>query len=88
MKYYLGIILPYAIVLIKTDVGTERDVLKKLMNVEGVVEAYEVYGMYDIVAKIFADSYEKLRETVMKDIRSIKEIQETTTMIVVESVKK
>ncbi len=80
--------MPYAIVLIKTDVGTERDVLKKLMNVEGVVEAYEVYGMYDIVAKIFADSYEKLRETVMKDIRSIKEIQETTTMIVVESVKK
>lgn len=80
--------MPYAIVLIKTDVGTERDVLKKLMNVEGVVEAYEVYGMYDIVAKIFADSYEKLRETVMRDIRSIKEIQETTTMIVVESVKK
>ncbi len=80
--------MPYAIVLIKTDVGTERDVLKKLMNVEGVVEAYEVYGMYDIVAKIFADSYEKLRETVMKDIRSIKEIQETTTMIVVETVKK
>ena len=80
--------MPYAIVLIKTDVGTERDVLKKLMNVEGVVEAYEVYGMYDIVVKIFADSYEKLRETVMKDIRSIKEIQETTTMIVVESVKK
>ncbi len=80
--------MPYAIVLIKTDVGTERDVLKKLMNVEGVVEAYEVYGMYDIVAKIFADSYEKLREMVMRDIRSIKEIQETTTMIVVESVKK
>jgi len=84
----LGIILPYAIVLIKTDVGTERDVLKKLMNIEGVVEAYEVYGMYDIVAKIYADTYEKLREAVMKDIRSIKEIQETTTMIVVETVKK
>jgi DNA-binding Lrp family transcriptional regulator len=80
--------VPYAIVLIKTDVGAEKDVLKKLMNVKGLVEAYEVYGMYDIVAKIFADSYDKLRETVMKDIRSIKEIQETTTMIVVESAKK
>lgn len=40
-------------------------------------EAHLVYGVYDIIAKIEAESMEKLNETVAAKIRRIPEIRST-----------
>jgi len=77
--------VPEAIVLINTDIGAEEEVLSQLMNIEGVKEAYMVYGVYDIVAKIAVDSTEKLKEIVSSKIRKIPKVRSTLTMLIVES---
>ncbi|MEM2020804.1 MAG: Lrp/AsnC ligand binding domain-containing protein [Zestosphaera sp.] len=76
--------MPVAIVLINTEIGSETDVLNALANIDGVKEVYEVYGMYDIVAKIEATTHEGLRDLIINRIRKIPQVRGTTTMIVVE----
>ncbi len=73
-----------AIVLINTDIGTEEEVLQTLSEIEGVTEAYIVYGVYDIVAKVKAETTEALKEIISSKIRKIPKVRSTLTMIIVE----
>ena len=75
---------PIAFVLINTDIGSENEVLKTLKKVPGVKEAYSVYGVYDIAAKIQADTMDKLKEMVTWHIRRLDKVRSTLTMIVTE----
>lgn len=77
--------VPLAFVLINSEIGAEDEVLNALKKVEGVEEAYVVYGVYDIVAKIRAESMDKLREIVTWKIRRLNRVRSTLTMVVVES---
>ena len=57
--------MPTAFVLINTEIGSSiADVLKDLKKVEGVDEAFAVYGVYDIIARVRAESMDKLKETL------------------------
>jgi len=76
--------MPIAFVLINTEIGSESDVLKALKDVEGIEEAYSVYGVYDIIAKIRADSMDKLKDIVTWRIRRMNKVRSTLTMIVIE----
>jgi DNA-binding Lrp family transcriptional regulator len=76
-----------AFVLINTEVGGENEVLKALMGVEGVEEAYIVYGVYDVVAKVRAPDIESLKTIVTINIRKLPKVKSTLTMIVVEGKK-
>ncbi|MCJ7469793.1 Lrp/AsnC ligand binding domain-containing protein [Candidatus Bathyarchaeota archaeon] len=79
--------MPTAFVLINTEIGSEADVLKDLKKVEGVEEAYAVYGVYDIIARVKADTMDKLKETVTWRVRRLDKVRSTLTMIVVEENK-
>lgn len=79
--------LPTAFVLINTEIGSEADVLKDLKKVEGVEEAYAVYGVYDIIARVKADTMDKLKEIVTWRVRRLDKVRSTLTMIVVEENK-
>lgn len=76
--------MPEAIVLINTNIGTEEEVMNELLRVEGVSEAYIVYGVYDIVVKIKAPTTEALKEIISSKIRKISNVRSTLTMIIVE----
>ena len=56
--------MPTAYVLLNTEIGSELDVLKMLRQLEGVQEAFNVLGIYDIIARIKADTYDKLTATI------------------------
>lgn len=73
--------MPEALVLINVELGSEAEVLKALRKVEGVVEAFAVYGIYDIVARVKADAMDKLNEIVASHIRRIENVRSTLTMI-------
>jgi len=77
--------MPMAFVLINAEIGSEEEVLKELKKVEGVVEAYVVYGVYDVVAKIRADTMDKLKDVVTWHVRRLNKVRSTLTMIVVET---
>jgi len=76
--------MPIAFVLINAEIGSEEEVLNSLKSVKGVEEAYIVYGVYDIVAKIKADSMDKLKDVVTWHIRRLNKVRSSLTMIVVE----
>ena len=77
--------MPMAFVLINAEIGSEEEVLKELLKIEGVVEAYVVYGVYDVVAKIRADTMDKLKDIVTWHVRRLNKVRSTLTMIVMEA---
>lgn len=76
--------MPTAFVLINTEIGAEAEVLDSLKGVEGIAEAYAVYGVYDIIAKVTAENMDKLKEIVTWHVRRLDKVRSTLTMIVVE----
>lgn len=76
--------MPLAMVLINAEIGSEDEVVTELRKISNVRESYVVYGVYDIVAKVEADSMDKLKEIVTWKIRRLDKVRSTLTMIVVE----
>ena len=79
--------MPTAFVLINAEIGSEEDVLAELKKMKNVKEAYVVYGVYDIVAKVDSESMDKLKESITWNIRRLDKVRSTLTMIVVEGAK-
>jgi DNA-binding Lrp family transcriptional regulator len=76
--------MPTAFVLINADLGSEREIVKELKKIEEVKEAYAIYGTYDVIVKLEADTMDKLKDTVSSKIRGLKSIRSTLTTIVME----
>jgi DNA-binding Lrp family transcriptional regulator len=76
--------MPKAYVLINVESGSEDEVLKQLKGIEGVEEAYFSYGVYDLITKIKADTMEKLKEMVTRQIRALNKVRSTLTLIMME----
>ncbi|MCK4439747.1 Lrp/AsnC ligand binding domain-containing protein [Candidatus Bathyarchaeota archaeon] len=70
-------------VFINTELKKEKEVLQRLRGTQNVGEAFMLYGTYDIVAVIEADSMENLNH-IYKMITRIEGVQSATTMIAIE----
>ncbi len=77
--------MPIAFVLVNTEIGAESEVLGALREVHAVEEAYTVYGVYDILVKVEANTMDKLKEIITSHVRGSDKIRSTLTMIVTES---
>jgi DNA-binding Lrp family transcriptional regulator len=75
--------MPTAFVLINTEIGSEEEVLNELKKISYIKEAYVVYGVYDIVAKVEAETMDKLKEVVSWSVRRLDKVRSTLTMLVV-----
>ncbi|MCS4539888.1 MAG: Lrp/AsnC ligand binding domain-containing protein [Thaumarchaeota archaeon] len=71
-------------VLINVNLGSEEGVLARLRGMENVKEAHQVYGVYDIVAKLEAESTEKLKGILEEKVRKLENVRGTLTVIAVE----
>ncbi len=76
--------MPIAYVLVNTGIGFEKQVLKALREVEGVEEVHKLWGVYDLIANIKADSLEELKEIITEKIEKIGNINSKLTMVVTE----
>jgi len=76
--------MPWAFVLVNAEVGSDVELLQVLKKIPNVKEAYAVYGVYDIVAKVEAETMDKLKEVVFAKIRRLDKVRLTLTMIVIE----
>jgi DNA-binding Lrp family transcriptional regulator len=75
--------LATAFVLINAEIGAENEVLKDLKTIPEVKEAYMVYGVYDIIARVETESMQELKDTISWKIRRLDKVRSTLTMIVV-----
>jgi len=76
--------MPIAFVMINAELGSEKALVKELRSIEGVVEANEVYGVYDIVVKVDLPTMDKLKEVISRKIRGLNGVRSTLTMMVIE----
>jgi len=69
-------------VLINSEEGAEREVLTSLKKIAEVKEVNPVYGVYDIIARLEADTMEEIKNAINWGIRKIDKVGSTMTMIV------
>jgi DNA-binding Lrp family transcriptional regulator len=70
-------------VLLNTEPGQMESVLEEVKEIDGVEEAYMVYGLYDICAKVKTEIPQELKGIVQK-IRSQDNVSSTLTLMVVQ----
>ena len=73
-----------AYVLVNCELGAEEEVIGGLKQIEQVKEVHGTFGAYDIIAKVQAESADKLREAITWKIRKMDKIRSTLTLTVVE----
>jgi DNA-binding Lrp family transcriptional regulator len=78
----LGIELNTAFVLINAEMGASLD--KDLKAIPEVKEFYSVYGVYDYVVRIEANSMEQLKDVITSKIRRMENVRSTLTMMVID----
>lgn len=71
-----------AFVLINTDAGLEKLVHEELKSLEGVRAVYALYGEYDLMAIVEQETDKDVAEIVSWELRKIKGIRSTNTMVV------
>ncbi len=71
-----------AFVLIKTDLSAKTDVITELKIIEQVKEAHRIYGVYDIIARVEADTMVDLKNIISGKVRGLNGVRSTITMIV------
>ena len=69
-----------AFVLANTDMGSENEVQSELKKVKGIVGVYLVYGVYDVIIEVEAESDKRLKEIVFSRIRTLKHVRSTLTL--------
>jgi DNA-binding Lrp family transcriptional regulator len=72
-------------VLIDCDFPFSDNVIEELKKIPEIEEFYRVQSVYDIIAKVNADSEDQLHEIVVRKLRGIEGIKNTLTMIIIAS---
>ncbi len=72
-----------AFVLVNTELGSELELQSELRKIEGIVGVHQVYGVYDIVVEIEAESEQELKEIIFSRIRTLKHVRSTLTLTAV-----
>jgi DNA-binding Lrp family transcriptional regulator len=74
-----------AFVLIDCDFPFSENMIEELKKIPEITEFYRVQSIYDLIAKVNADSEDQLHEIVIRKIREIEGIKNTLTMIIIAS---
>lgn len=75
-----------AFIMLNAEVGSEDELAKDLKKLANVKEVYPVYGVYDIVVKVEAETMDQLREVVSR-IRKLNKVKSSLTMTVMDGSK-
>lgn len=72
-----------AFVLIDCDFPISENVIEELKKIPEIEEFYRVQSIYDMMAKVNADSEDHLHEIVIRKVREIEGIKNTLTLVIV-----
>ena len=75
--------LEVSLVLVKSEISHEMDVMSELLKIDQVKEAKGTFGLYDIFVKIEANSSLEIADIITKQIRKITHVISTTTLSVI-----
>nr|WP_052296750.1 Lrp/AsnC ligand binding domain-containing protein [Nitrosarchaeum koreense] len=69
-----------AYVMINCDLGAEETIIEKLREIEQVKEVFGTIGTHDLMVKLEAENFEKIRE-IASNIPKIEKIRTISTLI-------
>ncbi|MDW8033947.1 MAG: Lrp/AsnC ligand binding domain-containing protein [Nitrososphaerota archaeon] len=72
--------MTYGCVLINVDNGKVAQVLEKVKKIEGVIDAFECFGRFDIVVLIQTSDVSELA-MITAEINSIDGVDKTETLV-------
>jgi DNA-binding Lrp family transcriptional regulator len=70
-----------AYVLITTATGKENSVLDRIRELPELTEAHQLFGQYDIIARMETEDYDRLCDVVLQKVRSIQGVTGSRTLI-------
>ncbi len=70
-----------AYVMLNCDLGAEIAIIEQLKEIEQVVDVFETIGTHDMLVKLQAENFEKVREIVSRNIQQLKNVRSTATLI-------
>jgi DNA-binding Lrp family transcriptional regulator len=68
-----------AYVLANTEPGREKLILEALNKVDEISRIHNVYGVYDLIVEVEAESMDKVKEIILNKIRRIEHVKNTVT---------
>jgi len=75
-----------AFLLITTKVGNERNVVKKLLDLEEVEEANILFGEWDVVAKVKTSNNKDMQSFIIDKIRTLEGVTQTSALIAADTI--
>jgi DNA-binding Lrp family transcriptional regulator len=76
-----------AFVCINASPGSIEEVFEEVKACRGVLEAFRVHGVYDIIARVSGETFEELNHIVNERIKLLDEVQTILSMLLLESEK-
>ena len=76
--------MPLSYVLINVEPGSEEEIMRAMIQIPNVKECHRLYGRFDMIARVEAESVDKVKQVVTLTIGRIQGVRFTTTTIVVE----
>ena len=70
-----------AYVMLNCELGAEVGIIEQLKELEQVVDVFETIGTHDMMVKLQADNFEKIREIVSWNIQKLAKVRSTATLI-------
>ena len=77
-----------AYVLLKVEVGKDREVFAEIQNLQRIHrirEVASVFGVHDLVVKVEAETHRDLEAVVFDALRQIPGVRESVTLVVVRT---
>jgi len=76
-------VMEIAYVLISCDLGTEDTVIEDLKHIDSIKEVQGTFGAYDIIAKVENQKRDKIKETIIWNIRKLEHVRSTLSLMTI-----
>lgn len=71
-------------VLVHTRAGEERDIVKQLKDVPGIMKAVSTFGPYDVIVEVQAADLASIGKLVYDRVRATPGVLDTLTCLAIE----
>jgi len=70
-----------AFVLLNTELGQEASITEALEGVKEIIGIHSLYGIYDLIIEMEAESMDRIKEIVFNRVRRLEHVKSTITLL-------
>lgn len=70
-----------AYVLLNSELGQEPKIIEALEGVEAITNIHSLYGIYDLIIEMDAETMDKIKEVVFNKVRRLDHVKSTITLL-------